>query len=141
MKAKISFLAFLTFLFATAFTAPGYQYTQPVPASTVTITGQPADGLAFFRTHRQGRGITASWGLTSEAGVVVFQVKKTYEDPTDPYAVWEDVSSVSCNGSRSYKCTDSNVFPGNISYKIVGQKADGTIIESGISTARIVSHG
>ena len=138
MKAKFSVLAFLTFLFATAWTSPGYQYNEPTPVTTVE---KPAGDFSFFKTHRQGKGVTASWGLSNEAGVVGFQVKKTYEDPTDPYALWEDVSSVPCNGSRSYKSTDSNVFPGNISYKIIVQRADGSSFESGISTARIVSHG
>lgn len=141
MKAKFSFLAFSTFLFATAFTAPGYQYNTTDVINPVAVAEKPAGEFSFFRIHRQGKGVTASWGLLSEAGIVAFQVQKTYEDPTDPYALWENVSSSTCNGSRSYKCTDSNVFPGSISYRIIVQKADGTSVESGISTIRIVSHG
>jgi hypothetical protein len=140
MKAKFSVLAFSTFLFATAWTAPGYEYNKPAATDHSTTIVKPAGELSFFRLHRQGKGVTASWGLTSEAGVIGFQVQKTYEDPADPYAIWENVSWVPSTGSRSYKCTDGNVFPGNISYQVVVQKADGTTIASGISTARIVGH-
>jgi len=97
-------------------------------------------GFSFFRTHRQGKGITASWGLASDAGVVGFSVQKTYEDPNDPYSQWEEVSANGCNGSRSYKCTDMNVSPGFINYRVVAQLGDGSTIESAVSTVHIVSH-
>jgi hypothetical protein len=94
----------------------------------------------FFRTHRQGRGITATWGLTSNAGVSGFVVRKTYEDPTDPYAEWVDVYSSACGSARSYKCTDNSVSPGYISYQVVAIMTDGTSIASEILTDRVVSH-
>ena len=94
----------------------------------------------FFRTHRQGRGITSDWGLTSNAGVSGFFVRKTYEDPTDPYAEWIDVYSSACGSARSYKCTDNNVSPGYISYQVVALMTDGSTMASDISTERVVSH-
>ena len=45
--------------------------------------------FAFFRTHRQGKGIVATWGVTSNTGIARFSVKKTNEDPSDPYAYWK----------------------------------------------------
>ena len=97
--------------------------------------------FAFFRTHRQGKaGITATWGVTSEAGISSFSVLRTYEDPTDPYAYWEVVSSIASNSSRSYKCTDDNVFPGFISYCVVAVMNDGSTLASPIATEHIVSH-
>jgi hypothetical protein len=97
--------------------------------------------FAFFRTHRQGKaGATSSWGMTSESGVSGFVVQRTYEDPADPYAWWEDVSAVPCNGSRSYKCTDENIFPGYITYRIVALLNGGGSITSDYNTIRIVSH-
>jgi len=94
----------------------------------------------FFRTHRQGRGITSTWGLSSNAGVSGFVVRKTYEDPSDPYAEWQDVYSSACGSARSYKCTDNNVSPGFISYQVVAIMTDGRSMGSDISTERIVSH-
>jgi len=93
-----------------------------------------------FSTHRQGKGITLSWGVEASAGVMSFSIQKTYEDTTDPYAFWEDVSSLPGDGSKSYRFTDNNVFPGFISYRISALLSDGTIVESGISTIHIVSH-
>ena len=94
----------------------------------------------FFRTHRQGRGITSTWGLTSNSGVSGFVVRKTYEDPTDPYAEWVDVYTSACGSARSYKCTDNNVSPGYISYQVVAIMTDGNTLGSDISTERVVSH-
>ena len=94
----------------------------------------------FFRTHHQGRGITATWGLTSNAGVSGFVVRKTNEDPTDEYAEWQTVSSSPCTASRSNKCTDNNVLPGFTSYQVIAVMTDGTTMASEISTERVVSH-
>ncbi len=106
---------------------------------TAKIEKVQATSFAFFRTHRQGKGITASWGLTSNAGVVGFSVQRTYEDPNDPYSEWTEVASGVCDGSRSYKCTDANVSPGFINYRVVAQMDDGTKVESAISTVHIIS--
>ena len=92
-----------------------------------------------FSTHRQGKGIALSWAVETNAGVVSFSIQKTYEDTTDPYAFWEEVSSLPDDGSKSYRFTDDNVFPGFVSYRISALLNDGTIVESGISTVQIVS--
>ncbi len=97
--------------------------------------------FSFFRTHRQGRaGITSTWGLTSSTDVSAFIVERTYEDPTDPYAYWETVSMVPCTNVRSYKCTDTNIFPGFISYRVKATMVNGNEIFSEVSTVHIVSH-
>lgn len=139
MKSKLSFLCLGALLvIATAWTSPGYQFDMSTQQTAVSKAA--AGDFSFFRTHRQGKGVAATWGLQSEAGTIGFRLEKTYEDPTDPYAIWEQVDFVICNGSRSYKSVDASVFPGNISYRVVAQQADGSTVESGISTARIVSH-
>ena len=139
MKAQFSFFASTALLFATALTSPGFPTSGSADKKPATIKEKQSGNFSFFRTHRQGKGVSASWGVTSNAGVVGFQVQKTYEDPTDPYAVWEDVSSVACNGSRSYKANDNSVFPGSISYRVSALLNNGTSIESAISTVRIVA--
>ena len=96
--------------------------------------------FGFFRAHHQGKNITASWGLTSDAGVAGFSVQRTNEDPNDPYSAWYGVASIPCNSSRSYKWIDENVLPGYISYCIVAVMNDGTTVPSEIITVRIVSH-
>jgi len=93
-----------------------------------------------FSTHRQGKGITLSWDVETSASVIIFSIQRTYEDVTDPYAVWEDISSLPADGSKFYRYTDDNVSPGFISYRISALLSDGTTEESGISTVQIVSH-
>ena len=139
MKTNFSIFASTALLFATAWTSPDFMNNEPVAGTMVSVAKVQDASFSFFRTHRQGKGITASWGVTSGAGIVGFQLQKTYEDPTDPYAFWEDVSSAPCNGSRSYKCTDNNVFPGFINYRVSALLSDGSTIGSGISTVHIVS--
>ena len=139
MKTNFSIFASTALLFAAAWTSPGYFKNEPADVAEVSVTKIQSAGFSFFRTHRQGKGITASWGANSSAGVVSFSLQKTYEDPSDPYAVWEEVSSTPCNGSRSYKCTDNNVFPGFISFRVTALMSDGSTIESPISTVHIVS--
>ena len=142
MKTKFPILSLgLFMMFTAAWTSPGYQVEKSESDSKASLTAtKPVGDFSFFRTHRQGKGIAASWGLNSETGTVGFWVEKTYEDPTDPYAVWEEVEYVPCTGSRSYKSIDKNVYPGNISYRVVAQKANGTSGETAISMVRIVSH-
>lgn len=138
MKTQFSSFAISALILSgTTFSAP---VISPEKKVVVKVEQSQATDFAFFRTHRQGKGITAVWGVTSDAGVVSFTVKKTYEDPYDPYTEWEEVSSTGCNGSRSYKCTDMNPSAGVANYKVVAELNDGTTIESGLSTVRIVSH-
>jgi hypothetical protein len=98
------------------------------------------ESFSFFRTHRQGKGITATWGLFSNSGVTDFLVQRTYEDPTDPYANWTDVSTVECVNNRSFKVIDPNVLPGYISYRVVAMNGFTQVDISDISTEHIVQH-
>ena len=139
MKSNFSFLAFGALLLTTAWTAP-----TPFEADNLDtvseVRAKPGVGnFSFFRVHRQGKGITATWGLNNAQGIIGFQLQKTYEDPNDEYAIWEDVCSTPFTGARSYKFTDNNVFPGNINYRVIALSADGNNKSSGIATARIVS--
>ena len=142
MKTKFPILSLgVVMMFAAAWTSPGNQMKafETKIYSSIAST-KPAGDFSFFRTHRQGKGIAATWGLKSESGTIGFKLEKTYEDPTDEYAVWEEVAFVPCTGSRSYKNIDNNVYPGNISYRVVAQKANGTAGEFAISMVRIVRH-
>lgn len=95
--------------------------------------------FSVFRLHHQGRGVTATWSMTSLADVAGFTVERTYEDATDPYAFWEQVGTVPCNAPRSFTYTDKDVFPGIISYRVVAWMNDGTTVVSDVAQIRIVS--
>jgi hypothetical protein len=97
------------------------------------------NGFSFIRSHRQGRGATVTWAYGS-ANASTFALQRTYEDPSDPYSVWEPVCSITCNNSRSYKHTDEGVFPGLVNYRVVALLNDGNTEMSAVTTVRIVQH-
>ena len=138
MKTQFSSFAISALILSgTTFSAP---VISPEKKVVVKVEQSQATDFAFFRTHRQGKGITAVWGVTSSAEVMSFSVMKTYEDPYDSYSEWQEVSSAGCNGSRSYKSTDLNVSPGLVNYKVIALLNDGSTIESALSTVHIVAH-
>lgn len=104
-----------------------------------TVVSKQNTAFAFFRTHRQGRGVTATWAVSLPGSVAGFTVQRTYEDPTDPYAFWEDLGWVPANATRSFTYTDKEVFPGVISYRVVALQTDGTAVLSDVSQVRIPS--
>ncbi len=140
MKTKVIFLAFVAIVNCSS-ASPVKKRSSESPGiekNTLALNGD----ISFLRSHRQGKGTSVDWGVTSSEGIAGFIVQRTYEDPTDPYAFWENISSMSCNSSRSYKCDDENVFPGFISYRVVIVMSNGSKTTSNISTVHIVSrHG
>jgi hypothetical protein len=115
--------------------------TTPLPVDKKTVvTTNTGENFSFFRTHRQGKGITSTWGLISNEGITGFVVQQTYEDPTDPYAYWSDLASIPCTDDRSFKYTDKNVFPGFISYRIVAMSGTSVVDVTEISTVHIIQH-
>jgi len=135
MKTKICLFVFVaTILTATA--APVKKVSTPLSTSEKAVTGD----VSFLRTHRQGNGASISWGLTTSDGVTSFVLQRTYEDPNDPYANWEDIANIPASSSRSYKFDDEYVFPGFISYRLVVAMSNGSRTTSYISTVHIVKH-
>lgn len=95
----------------------------------------------FVHVHRQGRGVTVAWNTSMTSSIVSeFTVMRTYEDPNDPYSVWEVVNVFACTSGRSYRCTDQNVSPGSISYMVIASMIGGGTVISEINTVRIVRH-
>ena len=98
--------------------------------------------FTFFRTHLQGKEITATRGVTSSSNVNSFSVRWT-DDP-DPASVplvwWRESGFISSNLSRSCKLTHHDVFDGFKSYRIVAEMNNGDEVWSEISTEHIVRH-
>lgn len=136
MKTSSLHLSFALFLLVMTQAS----FAEVLPAKAMKIApGKENTSFAFFRTHRQGKGITATWGINSADNVLGFSVQRTYEDPTDPYANWEDLATVPFNFSRSFTYKDEEVFPGTITYRIVALLNDGSTVVSELSSIRIVS--
>ena len=129
MKALSFFSIVAVLVFATAAT--------PVPPTK--IIGKFSNDFSFVRGHRQGKGATITWGFTS-SNANGFTVQRTYEDPNDPYSVWENVCDVGCNGSKSYKHNDQTVFPGFVNYRIVAAMNDGSTETSDLIVVHVVAH-
>jgi len=140
MKKQLSLIAILViglFTVSVSFVAP----KTGISSKKSEIKKQQNAEFSFFRTHRQGKnGVTSTWGMNSENGAVSYSLMRTYEDPTDPYAYWEEVCSMPCSSSRSYKWNDANVFPGFISYCVVAHMSDGSTVTTSVNTIHIVSH-
>jgi hypothetical protein len=134
MKTKMSVVAIIIMAFIAISATPIAKNAKPQAGLK-----KATDGFSFVRTHRQGRGAEVSWAFSS-SNATGFAVQRTNEDPSDPYAVWFDVSSVTCNSSRSYKCNDANPYPGLINYRVIAIMNDGSTITSEISTVKIMSH-
>jgi hypothetical protein len=133
---KLTTIGILSLVLFVCMSAKPVSHTNRIQFKASTATAS----FDFFRTHHQGRGIAATWGLKSTGGVNGFQVRKTYEDPSDPAAEWSAVYSTACNGSKSYKCVDNQVDAGFVSYQVIAEMADGSTVASDISVEHIVSH-
>ena len=86
--------------------------------------------FSFIRGHKQGRNIAVTWGMTNNSGVNHFIVECTYEDPTDPYSVWQTIGLLPCTNHPIFKFIDAPVLPGTINYRIVAVMNNNTTITS-----------
>jgi hypothetical protein len=133
-------LFLLTTVLVAAFTSPfRITETQAAGTSDAMVAAAKFNSFSFLRTHRQAKGVTATWGMTSADEVLDFTIQRTYEDPADPYAYWENIATVASTSARSFTYTDKEVFPGTIHYRIVAILTDGSTVQSEISSIRIVS--
>jgi hypothetical protein len=138
MKTQLSAFAISAMIITTGF-APATSENSVGTKLKVKAECVQSSVFTSFSTHRQGKGIALTWDVETYAGVLNFSIQRTYEDGTDPYAVWEDINSLPAVGSRFYRYTDDNVFPGFVSYRISALLSNGTTAVSGISTVHIVS--
>lgn len=107
---------------------------------TGNATVTAVNDFSFLRAHRQGKGITVTWGVTNSAGLIGFDIEKTMQDPNDPYSVWESVATVPGSATRSFKHTDNSVLPGTTNYRITAWYADGRSSTSEIVAVKIMGH-
>ena len=135
---QIVFTVIGSFVLFTATTAGGNVSSKTSAKAAVKATVAPQSNFAFVRGHRKGKGTSLAWGMDG-AGASKFYVSRSYDfDPYDPYAVWEDVTVMDANNSRSYKVDDENVFPGTIHYRIVAVMTDGSSVTAPLTSIRII---
>ena len=131
----LTFLAISSLVFFTIAAAPA-----PEKEISAKQVNKNADGFTTLRSHRKGKGAEITWSFNSSSAVSGFIVERTNEDPNDPYSVWTTVGSQACDASRSYKCCDESPFPGYINYRVTAVFANGTTMQSNVSTVHIAAH-
>jgi hypothetical protein len=136
MKTKFFLFLFST-LFVSAFGNPVNKKSTRHPVAVNPVSSVSAD-ISFLRTHKLAQGVSINWGVTSSEGVAAFVVERTYQDPGDPYAMWENITSVPGSPSSTYKYEDENVFPGTITYRVTMVMTNGAVTAPFISTITIV---
>lgn len=136
MKTSILIIPAAAAILSLSSFAPGVEV--PSQANQLAYSTQNS-AFSFFRTHPNGKGITATWGMATASRVLEFSVQRTYEDPTDIYACWEDLAVIPNNAKRSSTYNDKDIFPGIVSYRIVALFDDGSTETSEISSVRIRS--
>jgi hypothetical protein len=136
MKTRLLILTAICLATGLFFVCPS---TATASNGLVTFDKKINNSFSFFRTHRQGKGVTATWGMQAAGNVVEFKIERTDQDPFDEYSVWETLDVIPCNGARSYTYNDNSCYPGVINYRITAKMMDGSTITSEISSARIVS--
>ena len=135
MKTKFLFIAMVVILLNAAWIKPGEMAGSKL-LHYKTAVSKPGN-FSFFRTHRQGRnGIAANWGVNSPQGLTGFVLQRTYEYP-DEYANWENIYDVGCSGGNSYGYVDGDVYPGEISYRVLAMNGTVVAYVSAISAVQI----
>ena len=140
MKSQLTFAAFVVMVIISIGASPSPENKTIVPSTGKEFSNHSYAGFSFFRIHRQGKGVTSTWGMSSETGISGFVVQRTYFDPNDPFSPWDDICAIPSNGSRSYKWIDENVLAGMISYRIKANIIGGGEMYSETLTIRIVGH-
>ena len=126
MKTLLSYLAVAALIITSSFTvSQQQQLTQK----------QSNNCFNSFRIHRQGKGVTLTWTVSS-SDITRFVVERSYDGE-----FFDSANSIDFNGSSSYKYTDKDIYPGVIYYRVVAVKTDGTTEYSSVESVRIVQHG
>jgi hypothetical protein len=113
----------------------------PLQSSIVKGPGKNY-GCTFtqLKGHRMGKGATSlTWSMGSNTGITAFDIECTYEDPYDPYSVWEPKGSVPNDNSQMFRFKDNNVLPGLMYYRITARLNNGTSVTSELCSVTIIS--
>lgn len=136
MKTSTLIISALVVITTSSFTPV---VVRPSNATSATVSVENAE-FEFFRAHRQGKSGVATWGVSNNQAVSGFTLQRTYQDPTDPYSMWDDITYLVCTEDRSFSFKDDTILPGRIYYRVVAHFYDGSNMVSEIADIRIVSH-
>ena len=110
---------------------------QEKSSAAISQTKTAPVAFNFVRGHKQGKGYSVQWSVSSATSVESFEIQSTYEDPNDDYSNWYTVGTMNGKRGNVFQFNDLNVLPGMISYRIVAviAGARGTITSPVFTTA------
>ncbi len=113
------------------FSALSSSATEPNVATVFSAEVKlPPPSFSFVRGHKQGQYHTVTWGMTNNSGINHFIIECTYEDPTDPYSVWQTIGVMPSTNRPIFKFTDAPVLPGTLNYRVLAVMEDNSTITS-----------
>jgi hypothetical protein len=89
-----------------------------------TAVSKQTTSFDYFRAHRQGFGVALSWSAPDAAS---FKIERTYDGE-----FFEPVATVEAGGVAAHTFIDKEIYHGNISYRIIAVKADGSTEKSAL---------
>ena len=134
---KAQFLLIPALFLTTSFTRPAENTSSEF---RITKKSKTLDiDFVFLRTHQHCKGVLAQWALTDNNGVTGLTLQRTYQNPWDANAAWEDVESfISTPGLYSF--TDRPARARTVSYRVIAWMFDGSSIVSDVSRVRLNGH-
>lgn len=106
--------------------ANAFMVYHPVPQQQTVPVIAPLSFM-FIHGNQTGHGYNLQWKLSAVTGVKNFIVECTYEDPYDPYSVWQTKAVVALtNGIGRF--SDVNLLPGIINYRITVTGNNNTVL-------------
>lgn len=131
---KTGFLLLSAILVA-AFTLP-FRSTK-TQAAAVTDAMKQTPSFTSLHTQRQEKGVAIAWKTTLNDRVLDFIIQRTYEDPAETRAYWENIATITCSPGQTFAYTDKEVFPGTVYYRVTALLVDGRTVQSKLSSIQI----
>lgn len=97
--------------------------------TTPGACGQVQEGFILTATLN-GNQVDLTWGASP--GALFYTVERTYENPTDPFASWQQLTDTP---GTSY--TDESPYPGSAHYRVIAQNSDSSTTTSNVVTVTI----
>lgn len=133
---KYIFVLTLFLISLSSFSFTPQTFAEKKKSAKISFSAPAQELFGYFRTHRQGSGISVNWSINSPAGIAGFTVERSYDGE-----FFDILNQVPCAGSLKYTWKDESFFSGYIYYRIGCVLYDGTIHYSPINVVRIVQHG
>lgn len=132
---KNIFVLAISSLALSGFTLNSNPITESKKITTLSAPAAVQQTFGYFRAHRQGSGISLSWGITSPANVAGFIIEWS-----DTGEFFIQLNQMQRSSSLKYSWKHDFPFPGYNHYRIGCVMNDGSVYYSNEDIVRIVQH-